>query len=122
VDIEGKQKYLYRRWVQSIRIMGCVPPSRSVIATATNGKIPMKKSNTKVSILALVAVTAAAVSYPNLTLGSSVWDEAVDGSLSTDRFYPTGFGILAVESKDVIGTTVSGISKFLPSTLVRTTW
>ncbi|MCH2133202.1 MAG: hypothetical protein MK116_05570 [Phycisphaerales bacterium] len=46
-----------------------------------------------------------------------VWDEAVDGQLSTDRFTPTDFGTLATGSNDVIGTTVSGISKFFTFTI-----
>ncbi|MCH2170445.1 PEP-CTERM sorting domain-containing protein [Myxococcota bacterium] len=46
-----------------------------------------------------------------------IWDEATDGSLSTDRFTPTDMGTLGTGSNDVIGSTVSGISKFFSITL-----
>jgi len=46
-----------------------------------------------------------------------IWDEAIDGSLSTDRNSPTNMGTLATGSNDLIGTTVSGISKFFSITI-----
>ena len=45
-------------------------------------------------------------------LADVVWDEDVDGSLSTDRFNTTDFGTLAQGSNNLICDTVSGISKF----------
>ena len=52
------------------------------------------------------------LALPGLLVAAVVWDEAIDGSLSTDRQTPTDFGSLSVGSNDAIGTTVSGISKF----------
>ena len=54
-------------------------------------------------------------------LGDVVWDEAIDGSLSTDRFVPTDFGSLGLGSNDVLGTTQSGISKFFTFTIAEGT-
>ena len=50
-----------------------------------------------------------------------IWDESVDGSLSTDRFATTDLGSLATGSNEVIGTTVSGISKFFTITIAEGT-
>ena len=52
------------------------------------------------------------LALPGLLVAAVVWDEAIDGSLSTDRQTPTDFGSLSVGSNDAIGTTGSGISKF----------
>ena len=46
-----------------------------------------------------------------------IWDEAIDGSLSTDRFNTTDMGTLWAGSNDVLGSTVSGISKFFTITI-----
>lgn len=58
-------------------------------------------------VTAVVAATICATP----ALADVVWDEAIDGSLSTDRFAPTGLS-LSLGSNDVLGQTVSGISKF----------
>ena len=57
---------------------------------------------------ALIAGTASA---------EVVWDESIDGSLSTDRFNTTSLGSLGVGSNEVIGTTSSGIGKFFTITI-----
>ena len=46
-----------------------------------------------------------------------VWDEDIDGSLSTDRFNTTNFGTLSVGSNNMIADTQSGISKFFTFTI-----
>ena len=51
--------------------------------------------------------------------GGVVWDAAVDGALSTDRFSPSDSGTLGAGSNSVIGTTVSGISKFFTFTIAE---
>ena len=48
-----------------------------------------------------------------------VWDEDVDGSLSTDRFNTTDFGILSVGSNNMIVDTQNGISKFFTFTIAE---
>ena len=48
-----------------------------------------------------------------------VWDEDVDGSLSTDRFNTTDFGTLNLGSNNMIADTVSGISKFFTFTIAE---
>ena len=67
------------------------------------------------SIFAVSAAVACACS--SAAMADIVWDEAIDGSLSTDRFNTTNMGTLSVGSNDVIGTTVSGISKFFTITI-----
>lgn len=67
------------------------------------------------SILAVSAAVACAGS--SAALADVVWDEAIDGSLSTDRFNTTNLGALAIGSNNVIGTTVNGISKFFTITI-----
>lgn len=62
------------------------------------------------------AATAALV-FAATANADVVWDEAIDGSLSTDRFNTTDFGTLAVGSNNAIGSTVSGISKFFTFTI-----
>ena len=71
------------------------------------------------SIFAVSAAVACACS--SAAMADIVWDEAIDGSLSTDRFNTTNMGALAVGSNDVIGTTVSGISKFFTITIAEGT-
>ena len=63
----------------------------------------MNRALATVSIAVFVAAPAMA---------DVVWDEDIDGSLSTDRFTPTSFGTLAQGSNNLICDTVSGISKF----------
>ena len=63
----------------------------------------------------------AACMVAGSSMADVVWDEAIDGSLSTDRFNTTDFGDLSVGSNDVIGTTVSGISKFFTFTIAEGT-
>ena len=66
-----------------------------------------------------VTITLLLMSLTSASIASAtvIWDEAVDGSLSTDRFVPTAMGTLGIGSNDVIGTTVSGISKFFTITI-----
>ena len=52
-------------------------------------------------------------------LADVVWDEDVDGSLSTDRFNTTDFGTLAQGSNNLICDTQSGISKFFTFTIAE---
>ena len=66
-------------------------------------------------------VSVAACMLAGTTMADVVWDEAIDGSLSTDRFNTTDFGALSVGSNDVLGTTVSGISKFFTFTIAEGT-
>ena len=65
--------------------------------------------------LAGVATFAASTSL----LADVVWDEDVDGSLSTDRFNTTDFGELSVGSNNMICDTQSGISKFFTFTIAE---
>ncbi len=67
--------------------------------------------------LAGVATFAASTSL----LADVVWDEDVDGSLSTDRFNTTDFGELSVGSNNMICDTQSGISKFFTFTIAEGT-
>lgn len=73
----------------------------------------VQKIRTIVGLGILISVTAMPA------VADVVWDEAVDGQLSTDRFSPTDFGDLSIGSNDVIGTTVSGISKFFTFTIAE---
>ena len=52
-------------------------------------------------------------------LADVVWDEDVDGSLSTDRFNTTNFGVLSQGSNNLVCDTVSGISKFFTFTIAE---
>ena len=52
-------------------------------------------------------------------LADVVWDEDIDGSLSTDRFNTTDFGTLAQGSNNLICDTQSGISKFFTFTIAE---
>jgi MYXO-CTERM domain-containing protein len=65
--------------------------------------------------------TAVACACSSAVMADIVWDESVDGSLSTDRFSTTDLGALSIGSNDVIGTTVSGISKFFTITIAEGT-
>jgi hypothetical protein len=65
--------------------------------------------------------TAVACACSSAVMADIVWDESVDGSLSTDRFGTTDLGALSIGSNDVIGTTVSGISKFFTITIAEGT-
>ena len=60
---------------------------------------------------------AAALLTASACLADVVWDEAIDGSLSTDRFSPTSFGILDVGSNNLICDTQNGIGKFFTFTI-----
>ena len=46
-----------------------------------------------------------------------VWDESVNGSLSTDYLNPTGLGVLASGSNHIIGSTSYGQSNFFTFTI-----
>jgi hypothetical protein len=59
---------------------------------------------------------AAAVASTS-AMADVVWDEDIDGSLSTDRFNTTNFGTLAEGSNNMICDTQSGISKFFTFTI-----
>lgn len=48
-----------------------------------------------------------------------IWDEDIDGSLSTDRLNTTDFGTLSVGSNNMIVDTQSGISKFFTFTIAE---
>ena len=65
---------------------------------------------------ALGIFLASAIATSTASAGV-IWDEATDGSLSTDRLSPTTMGTLAPGSNDLIGSTVSGISKFFSITI-----
>ena len=69
--------------------------------------------------IATVAITLIMMSLATAGVASAtvIWDEALDGSLSTDRLTPTDMGTIGIGSNDVIGTTVSGISKFFSITI-----
>lgn len=64
-----------------------------------------------VLVTSLVAISPA--------MADVVWDEAIDGSLSTDRFNTTDFGTLSVGSNNMICDTQSGISKFFTFTIAE---
>ena len=51
----------------------------------------------------------------NIAAGTVAWEEAVDGSLSTDRLNPTAL-TMSCGHNSVMGTIVSGISKFITFT------
>ena len=65
--------------------------------------------------LALVVPIVAATP----AMAGVVWDEAIDGSLSTDRFNTTDFGTLDAGSNNMICDTQSGISKFFTFTIAE---
>ncbi len=69
----------------------------------------------------IVTVTITLLCMSLMSAGSAsatvIWDEATDGSLSTDRLVPTAMGTLGTGSNDLIGNTVSGISKFFSITI-----
>ena len=67
------------------------------------------------TICVLAGVAGAMLASP--AMANVIWDEAIDGSLSTDRFNTTNMGTLTAGSNDVIGTTVNGISKFFTITI-----
>ena len=60
-----------------------------------------------------VAATVASTS----AMADVVWDEDIDGSLSTDRLTTTNFGTLGEGSNNMICDTQSGISKFFTFTI-----
>ena len=69
--------------------------------------------------IATVAITLILMGFTTAGVASAtvIWDEASDGSLSTDRLTPTDMGTIGIGSNDVIGQTVSGISKFFSITI-----
>ena len=69
--------------------------------------------NTKAAMIGGAAALLAATAC----IADVVWDEDLDGSLSTDRFNTTNFGTLAVGSNNMICDTQSGISKFFTFTI-----
>ncbi len=58
----------------------------------------------------------AAVMTPS-ALGDIIWDEAVDGDLSGDRFSPTLLGALGIGVHTIIATSVEGDLEYLTITL-----
>ena len=64
-----------------------------------------------IATLLLFLWTAVAAS------ASVIWDEAIDGSLSTDRLATTDMGTLGIGSNDIIATLASGIGKFYSITI-----
>ena len=68
----------------------------------------------KTALIGCVASMLVAPAFADI-----VWDEDIDGSLSTDRFNTTDFGTLAVGSNNMIAYTQSGISKFFTFTIAE---
>ena len=60
----------------------------------------------------LMIVGTAVLMTAGTCVADVVWDEDIDGSLSTDRFNTTNFGTLDIGSNNMICDTQSGISKF----------
>ena len=75
----------------------------------------MTNGTTKMGLLLGAAISFVAAP----ALADIVWDEDIDGSLSTDRFNTTNFGTLAVGSNNLICDTQSGISKFFTFTIAE---
>ena len=69
--------------------------------------------NTKAAMMGGAAALLAATAC----IADVVWDEDIDGSLSTDRFNTTNFGTLTAGSNNLICDTQSGISKFFTFTI-----
>jgi hypothetical protein len=69
------------------------------------------KTHFRNSIATVLSVCFVAVGTTQLS-ADVVWDEDIDGSLSTDRFNTTNFGTLGLGSNNMIADTQSGISKF----------
>ena len=72
--------------------------------------------NARFPIFLTVACTMVAFLVTPVKAGV-VWDESLDGSLSTDRFSTTDLGTLSVGDNNVIADTQSGISKFFSLTI-----
>lgn len=64
-------------------------------------------------------MVASAVFASSASMADVVWDEDIDGSLSTDRFNTTNFGTLSEGSNNMICDTQSGISKFFTFTIAE---
>ncbi len=64
-------------------------------------------------------MVASAVLASSASMADVVWDEDIDGSLSTDRFNTTNFGTLSEGSNNMICDTQSGISKFFTFTIAE---
>jgi hypothetical protein len=69
------------------------------------------------TVKAAIGIFLASAIATSTASAGVIWDEATDGSLSTDRLSPTTMGTLALGSNDLIGSTVSGISKFFSITI-----
>ena len=67
----------------------------------------------------LMIVGTAVLVTAGTCVADVVWDEDIDGSLSTDRFNTTNFGTLSVGSNNMICDTQSGISKFFTFTIAE---
>ena len=67
----------------------------------------------------LMIVGTAVLVTAGTCVADVVWDEDIDGSLSTDRFNTTNFGTLSVGSNNMICDTQSGISKFFTFTFAE---
>ena len=78
----------------------------------------LMKTHFKNSIATVLSVCFVAVGTTQLS-ADVVWDEDIDGSLSTDRFNTTNFGTLAVGSNNMVADTQSGISKFFTFTIAE---
>ena len=67
----------------------------------------------------IAAVGLIPIFMASTAMADVIWDEDIDGSLSTDRFNTTDFGTLSVGSNNMIADTVSGISKFFTFTIAE---
>ena len=67
-----------------------------------------------IAVAVLVPLGMASVAMSDV-----IWDEDIDGSLSTDRFNTTDFGTLSVGSNNMIVDTQNGISKFFTFTIAE---
>ena len=65
----------------------------------------------------LMIVGTAVLMTAGTCVADVVWDEDIDGSLSTERFMPTYFGTLDEGSNNLICDTQNGISKFFSLTI-----
>lgn len=77
----------------------------------------MKRMHVPVQASVVAGVLIGICAAP--ALADVVWDEDIDGSLSTDRFNTTDFGTLSQGSNNLICDTQSGISKFFTFTIAE---
>ena len=53
----------------------------------------------------------------SMSMAGVIWDEAIDGTLSTDVLHPTNLGALAVGGNELIGASTDGLSKYFTITI-----